>query len=461
MKETTSSEVKQILLNQKTYFASQETKSIEYRMEQLKKLKAGVKKHEKNIIDALALDLNKSELEAYSTEIGILYEEINFTIKRLRKWAKAKKVRSALTHVGSKGYILSEPYGVVLIIAPWNYPFQLALSPLVGAIAAGNTAVIKPSELTPNVSALIGDILNELFSPSYIAVVEGGVSTSQALMEQSFDYIFFTGSVPVGKIVMEAAAKHLTPVTLELGGKSPTIVHEDANIKLAAKRIVFGKFMNAGQTCIAPDYLLVHRKVKKELMEGMKEAIKEFYGEKPIESKAYSKIVNERHYQRLKGYLNDGKITFGGERSDDKLRIAPTLLEEVNIDSPVMNEEIFGPIFPVIEYSSLDEAIMFINSRPKPLALYLFTQSKETEEQVMGRISFGGGAINDTLMHIATPYLPFGGVGESGMGNYHGKYSFETFSHEKSILKQTNRFDFTFRYPSAKNGLKFIKKLLK
>ncbi|MCQ6267524.1 aldehyde dehydrogenase [Fictibacillus sp. WQ 8-8] len=461
MKEASAAEVNQILQNQKFYFASQETKSIEFRLEQLKKLKAGVKMHEQKIVMALALDLNKSELESYSTEIGILYKEINFTMKRLRKWAKPKKVRTALTHAGSKGYILPEPYGAVLIIAPWNYPFQLALSPLVGAIAAGNTAVIKPSELTPNVSALIADILQELYPSSYIAVAEGGVSTSQALLDQPFDYIFFTGSVRVGKVVMEAASKKLTPVTLELGGKSPTIVHEDANIRLAAKRIVFGKFMNAGQTCIAPDYLLVHTNVKAALIEAMKVTIKEFYGEQPIENSSYSKIVNGHHYNRLTGYLNDGTIIFGGEKSDDKNRIAPTLLDEVSPDSPVMTEEIFGPIFPVMEYTSLNEAITFINSRPKPLALYLFTQDKETEHQITGRVSFGGGCINDALMHIATPYLPFGGVGESGMGNYHGKYSFETFSHSKSVLKQTNRFDFSFRYPSAKNGLKLVKKLLK
>ncbi|AZB44770.1 aldehyde dehydrogenase [Bacillus sp. FJAT-42376] len=459
--ETQPEEIKLVLQEQKTYFASQETKSVSFRMEQLRKLKDGVKKHEQDIVKALALDLNKSELEAYSTEIGILYEEINFTLKRLQNWAKPKKVRTALTHTGSKGYVISEPFGAVLIIAPWNYPFQLALSPLVGAIAAGNTAVIKPSELTPNVSALIKRILEEQYPASYITAVEGGVSTSQALLAQPFDYIFFTGSVPVGKVVMEAASKHLTPVTLELGGKSPTIVHEDANLKLAAKRIVFGKFTNAGQTCIAPDYLLVHKKVKHGLMEAMKEAIKEFYGENPLESSRYSKIVNERHYSRLTGYLQDGDILFGGDRSDDTHRIAPTLLENAAPDSPVMTEEIFGPIFPVMEYETLDEAIEFVNARPKPLALYLFTESKDTELAVTSRVSFGGGCVNDTLMHIATPYLPFGGVGESGMGNYHGKYSFETFSHSKSVLKQTTRFDFSFRYPSAKNGLKLVKKLLK
>ncbi|MBS2968177.1 aldehyde dehydrogenase [Metabacillus sp. KIGAM252] len=461
MIDTKLDEIQQIIKEQQTYFAAQKTKNISFRMEQLKKLKNGVKKHEQAIAEALALDLNKSELEAYSTEIGILYEEINFTLKRLRNWAKPKKVRTALTHTGSRGYVIQEPFGAVLIIAPWNYPFQLALSPLVGAIAAGNTAVIKPSELTPNVSALIKKILQEQYPASYIAAAEGGVATSQALLEQPFDYIFFTGSVPVGKVVMEAAAKHLTPVTLELGGKSPTIVDEHANIKLAAKRIVFGKFTNAGQTCIAPDYLLVQKKVKQELLDAMKDAINEFFGDKPLESSRYSKIVNDRHYSRLTRYLNDGEILFGGTRADETHRIAPTLLDQVDPDSPVMTEEIFGPIFPVMEYDTLDEAIEFVNSRPKPLALYLFTESKETEAEVTNLISFGGGCINDTLMHIATPYLPFGGVGESGMGSYHGKYSFETFSHAKSVLKQTTKFDFSFRYPSAKNGLKLVKRLLK
>ncbi|WP_338780733.1 aldehyde dehydrogenase [Metabacillus sp. FJAT-52054] len=461
MIDTKPDEIKQILKEQQTYFATQQTKNISFRLEQLKKLKDGVKKHEQDIVKALALDLNKSELEAYSTEIGILYEEINFTMKRLRNWAKPRKVSTALTHTGSRGYVIHEPYGAVLIIAPWNYPFQLALSPLVGAIAAGNTAVIKPSELTPNVSSLIKKILQEQYTSAYIATVEGGVAASQALLELPFDYIFFTGSVPVGKVVMEAAAKHLTPVTLELGGKSPTIVDEQVNIKLAAKRIVFGKFTNAGQTCIAPDYLLVQKKVKQELIDAMKEAINEFYGDNPLESSRYSKIVNDRHYSRLTRYLNDGRILFGGTRDDGTHRIAPTLLDQVDPNSPVMTEEIFGPIFPVMEYDTLDEAIEFVNSRPKPLALYLFTESKETEAEVTNRISFGGGCINDTLMHIATPYLPFGGVGESGMGSYHGKYSFETFSHAKSVLKQTTRFDFSFRYPSAKNGLKLVKRLLK
>ncbi|MTH54658.1 aldehyde dehydrogenase family protein [Bacillus mangrovi] len=459
--ETSRSEITDLLSRQKAYFADQKTKDLSFRIEQLVKLKAAIKKHEGKITEALALDLHKSELEAYSTEIGILYEEINFTLKRLKGWAKPERVRTALTHTGSKGFVIKEPFGSVLIIAPWNYPFQLALSPLVGAIAAGNTAVIKPSELTPNVSALIKDLLGEIYTDSFIATVEGGVPTSEALLEQPFDYIFFTGSVPVGKIVMEAASKHLTPVTLELGGKSPVIVHKDANITLAAKRIVFGKFTNAGQTCIAPDYLLVHKEVKQELQEAMQEAVLEFYGENPLESTRYSKIVSKRHYDRLTGYLSDGKILFGGNRSDEDHRIEPTFLDSPDPASPVMNEEIFGPIFPVLEFTELEEAITFINGRPKPLALYLFTESREIEKEVLGRVSFGGGCVNDTLMHIATPYLPFGGVGESGMGNYHGKYSFDTFSHSKSVLKQTSRFDFSFRYPSAKNGLKLIRKLLK
>ncbi|OIK06051.1 aldehyde dehydrogenase [Bacillus sp. MUM 13] len=460
--ETYADEIKQILREQKLFFATNETKSLTFRLEQLKKLKEEVKRREQDIIQALAEDLNKSELESYSTEIGILYEEINFTMKHLKKWAKPKRVRTALTHTGSKGSVIKEPYGTALIIAPWNYPFQLALSPLAGAIAAGNTAVVKPSELTPAVSLLIKEILQHIYPASYIAAVEGGVPTSQTLLEQEdFDYIFFTGSVPVGKVVMEAAAKHLTPVTLELGGKSPVIVHEDANIALAAKRIVFGKFTNAGQTCIAPDYLLAHKKVKQDLLRAIKETIIEFYGERPLESSRYSKIVNDRHYSRICKYLNDGKVIFGGEKSDETLKIAPALLEQPDPGSPVMTEEIFGPILPIVEYENLDEVINFVNGRPKPLALYLFTKSGETERQIMSSISFGGGCVNDTLMHIATPYLPFGGVGESGMGSYHGKYSFETFSHSKSVLRQTTAFDFSFRYPSAKNGLKLIRRLMK
>jgi aldehyde dehydrogenase (NAD+) len=459
--EASAEEIQSLLASQKEFFASQKTKTAAFRIAQLQELKNSIKKNEQQLIAALREDLGKSELEAYSTEIGILYEEIGYTLKHLKKWMKAKKVKTALTHIGSKGYIIPEPYGTALIIAPWNYPVQLALSPLIGAIAAGNTAVIKPSELTPNVSRALTALIQDAFTEEYIAAAEGGVKTCQDLLGQRFDYIFFTGSVPVGKQVMEAASKRLIPVTLELGGKSPAIVHEDANISLAAKRIVFGKFTNAGQTCIAPDYLFVHEKVKQPLLEEMKKYIREFYSEDPIENEDYSKIVNSRHFSRLEAYLKDGPILAGGRVNGDTRKMEPTLLDAPSFDSPVMQDEIFGPILPVYGYSLLEEAISFIQSRPKPLALYLFTGSRYIESEVNGRLSFGGGCINDTLMHIVTPYLPFGGVGESGIGNYHGKSSFSTFSHHKSVLKQTTMFDFSFRYPSAENGLKLIRKLMK
>ncbi|MGP0686285.1 aldehyde dehydrogenase [Priestia aryabhattai] len=453
--------IEHMVSTQKQYFYAQQTKSINSRIQALNKLRDAVKQNEQRIMDALKQDLNKSEVEAYTSEIGILLEEIRFTLKHLAKWMKPKKVKTALTHVGSKGKIVPEPYGVALIIAPWNYPFQLALSPLVGAIAAGNTAIIKPSELTPSVSRVIQELLAEAFDPAFVMVIEGAVETTSLLLKQPLDYIFFTGSVNVGKIIMQEAGKQLIPVTLELGGKSPCIVHEDANLDLAAKRIMFGKGMNAGQTCVAPDYLLVHKKVKAQLVEKLREAIYQFYGSNPLESDRYGRIVSERHFTRLVEFLKDGNATVGGGYNKSTLTIEPTVLSEVSWTSDVMQEEIFGPILPMIEYETLDEVIHKVQEKAKPLALYLFTENEDVQNVITERLSFGGGCINDTLMHIATPYLPFGGVGESGTGQYHGKDSFQTFSHFKSMLAQTTKFDFSFRYPSEKQNLKMIKKLLK
>lgn len=450
-----------LIQKQKHFYRSGATRTYEYRLRQLKRLRDALVAHEKQIIDALKRDLNKSEFEAYSTEIGIVYEELKFTIKHLKSWMVPKKAKTALTHIGSKGRIIPEPYGTTLIIAPWNYPFQLAVSPLIGALAAGNTVVMKPSELTPAMSSLLVDILGSVFDEEYVAVAQGGPEMSQALLSQPVDYIFFTGSVNVGRIVMESAAKQLIPLTLELGGKSPCIVHADAPLKLTAQRIVFGKFTNAGQTCIAPDYLLVHRSVKEELMACIKEAIQEFYGSDPISNPSYGHIVSDKHFKRLAAFLDNGTVACGGQTAPEILAIEPTLLDQVTWDMPVMQEEIFGPILPVLEYDRIQEAVDMINDRPKPLALYLFTREPEIEETVVGSVSYGGGCINDTLMHIATPYLPFGGVGESGMGAYHGQGSFDTFTHYKSVLKQTQLFDFKFRYPSSKNGLKYLRKLMK
>lgn len=438
-----------------------QTPAVQDRIRLLNDLKKAIKHHEKDILQALAHDLHKSEQEAYTTEIGMVYEEINHTVKHLHKWAKPSRAKTPLTHIGSKSMIINEPYGSVLIIAPWNYPFQLALSPLVGAISAGNAVTLKPSELTPHVSNVIGTIVESVFQEDLAAVVEGGVDVSTELLKLPFDYIFFTGSVAVGKVVMEAAAKHLTPVTLELGGKSPCIVMPDADIKLAAKRITFGKFTNAGQTCIAPDYLLVHESIKEDLLREMTTCIRDFYGDQPETNPHFGKNVSQRHFDRLSQFLSNGTIVTGGQRNEQELKIAPTILDHITWEDPVMQEEIFGPILPVISFDSLQEAADMIKARPKPLALYLFTTNKETENYILDNLSFGGGCINDTLMHVATPYLPFGGVGESGIGRYHGKESFFTFTHEKSVLRQTNRFDFSFRYPNAKNGLDIVRKFLK
>ncbi|QVY61065.1 aldehyde dehydrogenase [Cytobacillus gottheilii] len=445
---------------QQEYFRSNQTKSISFRLEALDQLRSIIKAHEQEIIDALRKDLNKSEFEAYTTEIGILLEEIKFTKKHLHKWAKPRKVKTALSHTGTKGYIYPQPYGSALIIAPWNYPFQLAIAPLIGAISAGNCAIIKPSELTPAISALIKKMIESVFPEEYIAVVEGAVETSQALLNEPFDYLFFTGSVPVGKIVMEAASKHLTPLTLELGGKSPAIVHHDADLKLAAKRIAWGKFINAGQTCIAPDYVYVHEKVRESFLTCLKDAIADLYGKQPLENRDYTHIVSEKHFNRLQEFLTSGQIAYGGKTNKENLSIEPTVITDVNWGSPIMGDEIFGPLLPIMEYKDIDDVIAGVLNFPNPLALYLFTSDKQIEHHVLESISFGGGCINDTLYHLATPHLPFGGVGTSGMGSYHGKSSFNAFSHEKSVLKQSTVFDMPFRYPNSKDGLKWIRRFL-
>ncbi|WP_058306884.1 aldehyde dehydrogenase [Gracilibacillus massiliensis] len=455
------SNVTSTLTMQKAYFATGTTKDISFRKQALIKLRKAIQKNEKEIIAALHQDLNKSETEAFTTEIGILYSEIDFNLKHIDGWAKKKKVKTAVTHAGSSSYIYPEPYGVALIIAPWNYPFHLAIAPLIGAIAAGNCAVIKPSELTPATSSLLNQLIAKNFAEEYITVIEGAVETSQSLLAENFNYIFFTGSVPVGKIVMEAAAKHLTPVTLELGGKSPAIVDKDANLTLAAKRIAWGKFTNAGQTCVAPDYLYVHSDIKASFLSALKQEIQTMYGEHPIENKDFVKIVNEKHFDRLSPFLANGDTILGGKKDRQQLKIEPTLLTNINWEDPVMKDEIFGPILPILEYQNIEEVISGIQNHPNPLAFYFFSENDRLAEKMIEEVSFGGGCINDTLYHLASPYLPFGGIGNSGMGAYHGKESFLTFSHQKSLLKQTTKFDIPFRYPHVKNGLKLMKRFLK
>ncbi|VXC28430.1 putative aldehyde dehydrogenase [Bacillus sp. 349Y] len=428
-----------LLTKQRTYFRTGETKSVSFRINTLNTLKSLVQKHEQDILDAVKQDLNKSELEAKRAEVGLVIGEIDFMVENLEEWAATKEVPTPASHEGAKSFIQPEPYGSALVIAPWNYPFQLAVTPLVGAIAGGNTAVLKPSELTPKTSALLSTLINDNFPEEYLHVVEGEVETSTALLKEDFDYIFFTGSTGVGKIVAEAAAKHLTPTTLELGGKSPTIVHEDANLDEAAQRIARGKFANAGQTCVAPDYLLVHSSVKDELMSKFKEVITASYGENIVENPNFGHVVSERHFDRLVGFLDNGSIVTGGKHDRDNLIIEPTILDNISWDDSVMQDEIFGPILPVMTYDSLDEIIKPIVKRPKPLALYLFSDDEAVQDQILSTISFGGGSINDTINHMTSHYLPFGGVGDSGMGAYHGKASFDTFTHFKSVLKRSTK----------------------
>lgn len=453
--------ISSIVNKQKEYFYKGHTRSVETRKNNLQKLYEGIQRFEGEIFQALKLDLNKSVHESFTTEIGYVLKEISFQMKHISSWSKPKRVRTALTHFGSKGKVVPEPYGVTLIIAPWNYPFQLAIAPLVGALAAGNTVVLKPSELTPNVSKVLTRMLGELFPEELVSVVEGGAQESTALLKEPFDYIFFTGSVGVGKVVMEAAAKKLTPLTLELGGKSPCIVHKDAKLDVTARRIVWGKFLNAGQTCVAPDYMYVHSSVKEQLIEALRHEIAEQYGKDALQNDNYVRIVSERHFERLCTFLQDGKPVIGGNYTKETLHIEPTVLTNVTWQSAVMEDEIFGPILPIIEYDKVEEVIETIQHHPKPLALYVFSEDRKVQKKVTSNISYGGGCINDVVYHLATPYLPFGGVGSSGLGSYHGEQSFRTFSHYKSILSQSTAFDMKIRYSSTKSALKFIRKLLK
>ncbi|WP_145047230.1 aldehyde dehydrogenase [Paenibacillus xylanexedens] len=430
-------QAKQLVSEQRTFFYTGQTKNVEYRIHALQQLRVGIEKYQQRILDALRADLNKSEAEGYGSEIRIVLGELDFALEHLEEWATPKSVPTAAAIPDGVSTIYPEPYGVALIIAPWNYPFQLAFGPLIGAIAAGNCAVIKPSELTPTVSHLINDLIQDVFPREYIAVMEGEVETSTELLNEHFDYIFFTGSTGVGRIVMKAAAEHLTPVTLELGGKSPVIVHKDADLKLTAQRVVRGKYLNAGQTCVAPDYLFVHEQVHDALIALIQEEIQDKFGNDVMKNSDFPHIVNARNFDRVSRFLEDGKALIGGRSERDQLLIEPTVLGDVDWSLAIMQEEIFGPILPVMTYQDLNPVLDEIVRRPKPLALYLFTQDEQLQEQVLNQVSFGGGCINDTLSHMTSHYLPFGGVGESGMGSYHGQQSFDVFSHHKSIMKRS------------------------
>lgn len=456
-------EIELIFSEQKKFFELGKSKNIDFRINELKKLKKIIQKNEEEILQALKKDLGKSNFEAYATEVGIIYDEINLHIKNIRKWAKREKRSSPIVHYPSKSYVYKEPYGVTLIIGPFNYPFQLVLAPMIGAISAGNTAIIKPSENTINTAKLLEKIINNNFDKGYIRVVDplGGKEVVSYLLDLPFDYIFFTGSVRVGKIVMEKAAKNLTPVTLELGGKSPCIVDNDANINLAAKRIVWGKFLNAGQTCVAPDYLFIHKNIKDKFLKALVKEIKNQFGENIKKSPDYPRIVNTISLDRFSNYLKDGEIYFGGEIDKETLYMEPTILTNVKLESLVMTDEIFGPILPVIEFNDLNEIISIINKREKPLALYYFSESNKKIEYVIERTSAGGVTINDTIIHVANGNLPFGGVGPSGLGKYHGKDSFNTFTHTKSVMKRGTFIEFKIRFAPYNDRIKLLRKVMK
>lgn len=455
------SDYKYILELQKEFFNSGETKSIDYRVSQLKKLKRLLNENEKLLIEAVQKDFRKSPFETYATEIGLIHTDINFALKNIQNWTNPKSVSGSLVNFPSKNYTISEPYGNALIISPWNYPILLALQPLVGAIAAGNTAIIKPSELTPHTSEFLQKLISQYFYKQYISVILGGATIANELIHLNFDYIFFTGSTRVGKIIMKAASEKLTPLTLELGGKSPCIVDKTANIDVTARRIAWGKFVNAGQTCVAPDYLLVHKSVKAELIESINKEITNFYGNEIIENKDYPRIINSDHFERLTRYLENGTTVFGGAFDENDLYIEPTLLTDVNWSDLVMQEEIFGPILPIIEFETADECINGVHKYPRPLALYVFTSDEAFESKIFDNISFGGGAVNDTIAHLGNHHLAFGGVGASGFGSYHGKASFDAFSHRKSVMKKTFWLDVPLRYPPYTGKLNLIKKILK
>ena len=452
-----------IFNNEKEYYLSGETLSVKFRIEKLRLLKKVIKDNEEKLLSALKKDLNKSNFEGYVTEIGILYQEIDYAIKNVKKWAKREKKRTDIVYFPAKSYIYKQPYGVVLIISPFNYPIQLAFSPLIGAISAGNCAIIKPSEYAINSAMVIEEIINSTFDKRYINVIDplGGKETVSELLSLKFNYIFFTGSVRVGKIVMEAASKNLIPVTLELGGKSPCIVDKDANIKLSAKRIVWGKYLNVGQTCVAPDYVYVHKDVKEKLLKEMVKEIESEYGKDAKKSEDYARIIRKEEVKRLQGYLDEGEIYYGGEVDIEDRYISPTILTNIKENSKILEEDIFGPIFPVYEFEDITKVIEYVNSKERPLALYYFSEDKNKIETVLSSTTSGGVTINDTIIHVSSTHIPFGGVGNSGMGNYHGKASFDTFTHKKSVVKRSTLMEFPFRFPPYKDKLKLIKKLMK
>ena len=445
-----NTEMKKIIDRQRAFFHTGTTLDVSFRIAALKRLQYMIRRHEKEIEAALLLDLKKSSFESYMCETGLVLDEIHYMLRHIRSFAKEQDVRTPLAQFCSRSYRKPSPYGVTLIVSPWNYPILLTLDPLIDAIAAGNTVILKPSAYSPNTSKLIEKMIRECFSPEMVAVVTGGRAENTSLLEEHFDYIFFTGSQNVGREVMRKSSAHLTPVTLELGGKSPCIVDESADLKLAARRIVFGKYLNCGQTCVAPDYICCHSSVKDAFLAEVKKQISLQFGEQPLSSSNYGKIINEKHFHRISGLIDHDKVIFGGHNDRNTLRIEPTVMDHVTYEDKVMQEEIFGPVMPVLTYNSLDELIGKINSMPHPLALYFFTRDKVAARKVTSQCQFGGGCINDTIIHLATSEMPFGGFGESGMGGYHGREGFRTFSHYKSIVDKKTWLDLPMRYQPYK-----------
>ena len=453
-------DIQRILAEQRAFFTTGRTHDLTFRRDQLKLLRQAVETSEEALAEALLQDLGKPSYEAYTGESAIVLGEIDHAVRHLRRWARPRRVRTPLLLLPARCSVVPEPFGITLIISPWNFPVQLTLGPLIAAIAAGNCAVLKPSPLAPATTVVIRSIVEQCFDPKFVAVIEGGAETAQALLDERFDHVFFTGGTATGRLVMQAAARHLTPVTLELGGKNPCLVDVDMDLEVTARRVVWGKFYNAGQSCVAVDYLLVDRRIKDQLLERILDTVRRFYGDNPAASPDYGRIISVSHVDRLAGLLSTGRILTGGHIDRMRRYIAPTIIDGIRGNEPVMADEIFGPILPVIAYDDLDHAVAFVNKRPDPLALYVFSRSRTLQERVLSRIPSGGACVNDVVLHFTVPSLPFGGVGESGLGKYHGKAGFNTFSHERSLLR--NRFfaDIILRYPPYRDHLKFIKKLL-
>lgn len=454
-------DVAPIVAAQRRFFRSGATRSVDFRREQLQKLGELVRANEPRILEALAADLAKPRFEAFASETGFVASEIRFALDRLEEWIEPERVGTPLTFFPASSLIRREPMGVALVIAPWNYPFQLVLAPLVGALAAGNCALVKPSEWAVATSALLSELIPKYFQSELVSIATGGAEVAEALLKERFDHVFFTGSASTGRIVARAAAEHLTPVTLELGGKNPAIVDEQVDLKLTARRITWGKFFNAGQTCLAPDYVLVPAGLKDELVSRIRANVTHFFGDKPQSSPDFGRIINHRHFDRIRSYLDDGRVVLGGEHDRDQRYIAPTLLDDLPPEAKALTEEVFGPILPLVPYESLDEAIEITRRHPDPLALYLFSKNPEHQEKVLAEVPFGGGAINDTLIHFSNPELPFGGRGPSGIGSYHGRFGFERFSHKKAIVEGATLIDPPLRYPPYSGKLRWLRKLVR